>query len=246
MEPLVSIITPNYNSEKFITECIDSVRNQTYKKWELIIIDDCSTDNSVSIIKKLQATDARIKLIKLNKNSGPAVARNKGIEEAKGTYIAFLDSDDFWLPQKLKVQVPFMQTKKTSLSFSSYYSVNENKKNQKLLKAKETINYNKLLKGNCIGCLTAMYSVEKLGKVYFPILKKRQDWALWLKILKDSNLAYGILEPLAFYRRRKSSVSSNKIEVLKYNWFVYRKFEKIGFLKSLYLLLILFFNKISK
>jgi glycosyltransferase involved in cell wall biosynthesis len=246
MNKLVSIITPSFNCEKFIAETIVSVQNQTYKNWELIIVDDCSTDNSITIINEFLKKDNRIKLIKLEVNSGPAIARNKGIELSKGKYIAFLDGDDRWLTEKLELQLNFMESKQIPLSFTSYFSVNEGNENLKLIRAKKQVTYRKLLTNNYIGCLTAIYSTEKLGKVYFPNIKKRQDWALWLKITKKGITAYSLKEPLAIYTKRKLSVSSNKFKLFKYNWKIYRKFENLNIMVSLYYFAQLFFKKILK
>jgi len=246
MNKLVSIITPSFNCEKFIADTIISVQNQTYKNWELIIVDDCSTDNSITIINKFLEKDDRIKLIKLEVNSGPAKARNKGIELSKGKYIAFLDGDDRWLTEKLELQLNFMESKQIPLSFTSYFSVNEDSENLKLVRAKKQVTYKNLLTNNYIGCLTAMYSTEKLGKVYFPNIKKRQDWALWLNITKKGIIAYSLKEPLAIYTKRKLSVSSNKFKLLKYNWKIYRKFENLNIMVSLYYFIQLFLKKILK
>lgn len=246
MQPLISIITPNYNASKFVSETIESVLNQTYENWEMIIVDDCSTDDSVAIIEDFIKSDQRIKLIKLTVNSGPAIARNSAIEVSNGKYIAFLDSDDRWFPQKLEIQLEFMQHTNCVLSYSSYYSVNEKKEKQKLLNVKEKVTYNDLLTNNYIGCLTAMYSVHHIGKVYMPNVSKRQDWGLWLKITKNGVIAYGIQQPLAWYTRREASVSSNKFKLLAYNWRIYREHENLNMLKSIYYFTQLFFKKILK
>jgi len=246
MESLVSIITPNFNASKFVVDCLKSVQNQTYGNWEMIIIDDASTDNSVAIIENCISGDDRIRLVKLNENSGPAVARNVGIEASKGDYIAFLDSDDSWISEKLEIQVVFMQKNDIALSFTSYYSVNEHKENKKLIEAKGIVTYKDLLTNNYIGCLTAMYSVSRLGKVYMPVVKKRQDWGLWLKITKNNVKAYGINHPLAWYTRRQNSVSSNKFKLLKYNWIIYRDHEKLNRFQSLYFFIQLFLKKMTK
>jgi len=246
MTPLISIITPNYNASEFVEETIESIINQTYKNWELIIVDDSSTDNSIVIIENCISGDDRIKLLKLNANSGPAIARNKGIEASKGEYISFLDSDDSWCSNKLKTQLNYMRKNDIALSFTSYYSVDERKENKKLRDAKGIVTYKDLLTNNYIGCLTAMYSVSHLGKVYFPIIKRRQDWGLWLKITKNGINAYGIQEPLAWYTRRQSSVSSNKFKLLKYNWLIYRKHENLNRIQSLYYFIQLFFKKMTK
>ena len=246
MNPIVSIITPNYNASKFIRNSLESVINQTYKNWELIIVDDCSTDDSVAIINEFNKIDKRIRFFQLDKNSGPAIARNKGIEEAKGKFIAFLDSDDRWLPTKLEKQLSFMLKNKIALSHTSYISHNEMYMDEKLLEAKQKVTYHDLLTNNYIGCLTTMYSIEHLGKVYMPIISKRQDWALWLKITRQNVISYGIDEPLALYTRRKNSVSSNKFRLMKFNWEIYRNFEKLNFFKSSYYFFILFIKKLLK
>jgi len=246
MNPLVSIITANYNASKYIDKTIQSVIKQTYSNWELIIVDDCSTDNSVIIIKKYQEFDKRIKLLKLEKNSGAAIARNKAIEVAKGDFIAFLDSDDRWIENKLEIQVNFMNNKNCKLSYTSYYSINELNQKSKLIIAKKKVTYKNLLTSNYIGCLTAMYSVNHLDKVYMPIISKRQDWALWLKITKNNIIAEGIQLPLAYYNKRETSVSSNKFNLLKYNWKIYRRHEKLNRLQSLYYFIQLVLKKIFK
>lgn len=246
MESLVSIITPNYNASAFIIDCLKSVKNQTYQNWEMIIIDDASTDDSATKIEHIIKDDSRFKLLKLNENSGPAIARNFGIETSKGDYIAFLDSDDSWFPGKLEIQLAFMKKRNIALSFTAYYSVNEVKEKQKMIKVKENVTYKDLLTNNYIGCLTAMYSVDHLGKVYMPIVNKRQDWGLWLKITKKGISAYGIEQPLACYTRRQSSVSSNKFRLLKYNWRIYREHEKLNRIQALYYFMQLFFKKIVK
>ncbi|WP_298287566.1 glycosyltransferase family 2 protein [uncultured Lutibacter sp.] len=245
-EALVSIIMPNYNAAAFITASIESVLAQSYPYWELIIVDDASTDDSIASIEKLITKDLRITLIKLSKNSGTAVARNKALDIAKGTFIAFLDSDDCWHPEKLAIQVGFMQQQHCALSFTSYVVVNELGDPIKVLKAKEQVSYKDLLKNNFLGCLTVMYSVSHLGKVYFPLLKKRQDWALWLKITKKDCIARGIEQPLAYYTKRKSSLSSNKLKLLAYNWKVYRELEKLNLIQSVFYFTRLFVNKMLK
>jgi len=231
---LVSIITPSYNSENFISETINSVIAQTYKNWEMIIVDDMSPDNSDKIIEEFIKKDERIKLIKLAKNNGPAVARNAAIKEAKGRYIAFLDADDLWIPEKLEKQINFMNKNNLSFTYSSYNLIDENNKNLGSFITKEKITYNEMLKTCSVGCLTAIYDTKKLGKVYMPNILKRQDYGLWLKILREINTAKGILEPLGTYRILKNSVSSNKINAAKYQWKIYREVEKLGLAKSAY------------
>ncbi len=237
MIELVSIITPSYKSAKFISQTIESVLTQTYQNWEMIIVDDVSSDNSNETIEKYIKKDSRIKLLKLEKNSGPAVARNKAIEEAKGRYIAFLDADDLWKPEKLEKQIIFMQKKDCALSYSAYETMNEEGvKLNNVINPSLKVSYADLLKSNHIGCLTAIYDTKKVGKIYMPLIKKRQDYGLWLRILKKSDFAYGIGESLATYRIMSNSVSSNKILLLKYHYILFREFENIGTLKTIYYL----------
>jgi len=236
-KPLVSIITPMYNSEHVIAETIESVLEQTYSNWELIIVDDLSTDNSVRVVTKYCATDKRIKLFSLEKNSGAAMARNKGIAEAKGRFIAFLDSDDLWKTIKLEKQIKFMLDNDFAITATDYEQITEDNITKRVIKTREKIDYKTALKFNPIGNSTVLYDVEKLGKVEIPNIKRRNDYALWLKILRKEKYVYGINEVLASYRLRKKSISSNKIKVVKYQYHVYRKLEKLSFFKSIYLIL---------
>lgn len=232
---LVSIITPSYKSAKFISQTIESVLAQTYQNWEMIIVDDFSNDNSNEIIEGYIKENSRISLIKLEKNSGPAVARNRAIEEAKGRYVAFLDADDLWLPQKLEKQLTFMYENDVAFTYSSYETMSEN--GVRIKKGMYTplkITYKDLLKSNHIGCLTAIYDVEKVGKVFMPQINKRQDYGLWLKILRKTGFAYGLKEPLAVYRIVSNSVSSNKFKLLKYHYRLFTEFENIRPLRALY------------
>ncbi len=234
---LVSIITPMYNSEKFIDETIKSVLNQTYKEWEMIVVDDNSADKGAEIVERYANLDERIKLIRLNKNQGGAVARNIAIKNSHGDYIAFLDSDDIWTPTKLEVQLRFMQENNYPFTFTAYQQITEEgKKTKKIIKVPSTLNYRQALLKNPIGCLTVIYDVQKLGKVYMPLIRKRQDYALWLKILKKGITGHGLNENLAYYRLRKNSVSSNKIDLIKYQWKLYREIEKLSFFESVFYL----------
>ncbi|PJI32571.1 glycosyltransferase family 2 protein [Acinetobacter pseudolwoffii] len=234
MNSIVSIITPSFNSVNYICHTIESILNQSYKNWELIIIDDCSTDDSCTVIQKYVDQDSRIKLIKLEENSGAAIARNIGIKHASGRFIAFLDSDDTWHPEKLEKQIKFMLDNQYYFTYTGYRKVDENGAFIKNAKMPKSINYNKLLKTNYIGCLTAIYDSEKLGKIYFPLIRKRQDYALWLKILKIIPNAYGLQEDLANYTVRSDSISANKLNVAKYNWTVYREVEKLSLIHAIY------------
>ena len=231
---LVSIITPSYKSEKFIFKTIDSVLSQTYKNWEMIIVDDVSPDNSNEIIEEYCKKDERIKLIKLEKNSGPAVARNRAIEEANGKYIAFLDADDLWKHGKLEKQIKFMQKNNLAFTYSSYDLIDEEGNNLGNFMTKDTISYEGMLKTCSVGCLTAIYDTEKLGKVYMPLIRKRQDYGLWLKILKEIGTTNGMPESLATYRILENSVSSNKFKAAQYQWKIYREVEELDIFRSMY------------
>jgi teichuronic acid biosynthesis glycosyltransferase TuaG len=231
---LVSIITPSYKSERFISQTIESVLSQTYKNWEMIIVDDLSPDKSNEIIEKYIIKDSRIKLIKLEKNSGPAVARNRAIKEAKGRYISFLDADDLWMPEKLKKQIEFMSKNNLSFTYSSYNLIDKEGGNIGFFETKNYIYYYSILKTNPIGCLTAIYDTQKLGKVYMPNILLGQDYSLWLKILKEIKTTKGMLEPLATYRILDNSISSNKKIAALYQWKIYREVEKLGIFKSIY------------
>ncbi len=233
-EPLVSIICPVYNAEKYVKECIDSVKNQSYKNYTMYLVDDGSTDASVKIINQEIANDTRFILLQTNKNEGAAVARNLAIEKARGRYIAFLDSDDVWLEQKLEVQIAFMETKKIDFSFSSYAIMIEHLPIVgEFIIPQKVLHYSDLLKTCSIGCLTAVYNQESLGKHYMKLIDKRQDYALWLELLKKTD-ANGLKEVLAIYRKSKASLSGNKWQAAKYQWYVYRNVEKLPLVDSIY------------
>lgn len=230
---LVSIITPSYNSAGFITETINSVLAQTYPHWEMIIVDDVSPDNANQIIEEFCRKDDRIKLIKLDQNGGPARARNRAIQEAKGRYIAFLDSDDVWLPQKLEKQISLMIEKNLSMTYSSYYTIDEGGNSINTRITKERITYADMLKSNYIGNLTGIYDQLKLGK-HYQETAGHEDYILWLKIIKLLKETEGDLEPLAKYRILSNSISSKKTKVLKWQWSIYRNVEKLNILVSAY------------
>lgn len=232
--PLVSIITPLFNSEAYLTETIDSVREQTFTDWELILIDDCSLDCSREIAEGFAAIDKRVRIICLSENSGAAVARNLGIKEAKGRYIAFLDSDDLWLPTKLERQLAFMEVYDVSFCFGAYKKINNKHIEIGSVGVPSKVSYRDILKVCSIGCLTAMYDTKSLGKIYMPNIRKRQDLGLWLRILKIIPFAYGINEPLAEYRVRSDSISANKSNAAKYTWKLYREVENLNFLSASY------------
>ena len=239
---LVSIITPTYNSGQFISELIICIQNQTVQNWELLITDDCSTDNTVSIVRKFIQADGRIKLFQLSKNSGAGAARNNSIKEASGRFIAFCDSDDRWLPNKLEVQLQFLINHKTAFTYSSYLTQDENFIEIGRVNAPEEISYKEILRNNYIGCLTAIYDTQVLGKMFMPDIRKRQDYVLWINIIKRLGKVQGISQPLAIYTVRKNSISSNKFNLVKYNWIVYNKALGFGIIRSLlYMIQFLYF-----
>lgn len=238
IKELVSIITPSYNSSKFIEETIASVQAQTYSYWEMLITDDGSTDNSFEIIKEICKKDSRVKLFSI-KNAGPAVARNNSIKHAKGKYIAFIDSDDLWMSEFLSTSIKFI-TKSEGFIFSSYKRCNETtlKEQYKDFIVPENVTYMDILKTNSISCLTAFIDIEKLGKEFMPEVLYRQDMGLWLKYLKKINYAKGIKETLAIYRIRDNSHSRNKKKLLKPQWYFYRHVENLSLVRSVYLMIV--------
>lgn len=237
---LVSIITPSFNSAEFISETIESILSQTYTNWELLITDDCSTDNTPDIVSKYMQLDNRIKLFHLGKNSGAGVARNNSIKEAKGRFFAFCDSDDCWLPEKLEKQLSFMQENNCSFSCTSYFTCEENGAIKGKIIAPSKISYFNLICNDNMGCLTTMYDTEKLGKLFMPTIRKRQDWGYKLMIIQKSKYALGMKECLAKYRLRNNSLSANKINLVKYNINVYKEILKYSTLKAYLIFLFLF------
>jgi len=234
MESLVSIVTPTYNSEAFILQTIESVQNQTYKNWEMIIVDDCSIDNTANIVTEKATSDKRIQFYKLENNSGAGVARNFAIDKASGTYIAFLDSDDLWKHDKLEKQLNFLVTNKLPFTYSFYDCINE--EGRKLNKRVETpliLSYGQLFFCNYVGNLTGIYDTEYFGKIPITSIRKRQDWIMWLIVLKKIKTAKVTPESLAYYRIRQESISSSKLDLLKYNFNVYRNHHKFNFIISL-------------
>lgn len=230
---LVSIITPSYNSALFIEETMESVLGQTYENWEMIIIDDCSTDKSLEIIQKYSSQDNRIKFFINKENLGVARSRNNAIEVSKGDYIAFLDSDDCWYPTKLEKQILLMQRNNVLLSYSAYNIMNESSVVVGNFPVKEKITYKDVLKTSIIGTLTMIYNAKELDKWYFKDIG-HEDYAMKLEILKKVKFAQGIQEPLASYRIVKESLSSNKFKAAIWQWKIYRNIERISLLQSMY------------
>lgn len=235
MKPLVSIITPYYNSADFITATLDSILAQTYTNWELIVIDDKSTDNTTQIVEQFAQKHSNVKLIKLEKNGGVAHARNVGLEHTNGKYIAFLDSDDVWVPEKLSRQIQFMEERNLPMTFCAYHRINEaGEIISRKIAVPKTVSHQQLLAHNVIIFSTSLTLKSAVGDLKF---KKagHEDWIFWLDLFKKYGSGYGINEPLTLYRIRSNSVSSNKLKVIGYTWKILREHEKIGLLKSMYL-----------
>ncbi len=222
-EPLVSVIVPVFNTRNFIIDSIYSVINQTYSNWELIIVNDNSTDDSYELIKYCiscnNVINQKVKIINNTSNLGVVCSRNIGVEVAKGDFIAFLDSDDIWHRDKLKKQINFMKKNNINWSFTNYQRITENNEYlKKVLCPLKKIEYSSLLRSNYIGILTTVYCCKSIGKQYFQHNKfRREDYLLWIKLVNLGEIAYLLPEVLAYYRVRKASMSSNKIKMLKKN-----------------------------
>ena len=231
---LVSIIMPAYNSEPYIRDTIKSVIGQSYDNFELIIVDDNSTDNTKEIIEDIAKSCDKIVYFRFNENKGAAEARNKAISMAKGRFIAFLDSDDIWSEDKLKIQVDYMLKNNIHFSFSDYEVISNEGEILKTVQMPHKLSYDGYLRNPIIQTLTVMIDRNYIDDIYMPILKRRQDFACWLKILKKGEMAYSINKVLGKYRRANNSLSSNKIKAVKGTWHVYRSVENLPLIKSLY------------
>ena len=236
MDELISIIVPVYNAEKFIRETMDCVIAQTYPCWELLLVEDGSRDNSVEIIKTYirDSGEKRIRLICQPENMGAAKARNRGLQEAKGRYIAYLDADDLWLPEKLEHELAFIREKDAAFVFTGYEFADENGKGTgKIVHVPETLNYRQALSNTTIFTTTVMFDTQKISKelLEMPVIKS-EDTALWWKVLRNGYTAFGLDENLVKYRRPGKSLSSNKLEAVRRIWNLYRKAEGMGVLDS--------------
>lgn len=233
-QPLVSIIMPSYNAESYIAESIESVLHQTYTNWELIITDDCSSDHTPEIVQSYCKQDSRIDFAIAQHHSGIAGTRNQCLSRAKGRFVAFLDNDDLWYPEKLEKQVRFMIENRCSFIYSEYELMNEDGTPKgKTIKTAGVIDYNKYLKNTIIGSGTIMLDTNKTGKLQMPDNATSDDMALWCKILKEGHHAYPMKEILMKYRVRSNSASANKLKAAKDVWIVYRKQEKLPFFYAL-------------
>ncbi|MGX9986772.1 glycosyltransferase family 2 protein [Chryseobacterium sp. POL2] len=231
--PEVSIITPSYNSEKYITETIQSVLSQTLTDWEWIITDDKSSDKTVEIIE--QYKDPRIILIKSKENAGAGHARNLSLEKATGRFITFLDADDFWEPSFLEEMTSFMKQEKAELAYSNYARCNENMIPQiDDFKADIVVTFENLLKTCRLSLLSSMYDSSRVGKEYFPKGSKREDHVMWLNLLKKIKKGQPLPKTMAKYRMHPTSVSRNKKNIIKDQYLVYKEHMNFSTIKSLY------------
>lgn len=236
-KPLVSIIVPMYNATATLIETIESVEAQTYSNWELVLVDDCSTDNTFEYAKTFSLSDDRIKLYKMSVNSGPGAATKLGFEKSSGSVIAFIDADDLWSHEKIKKQLDFMREHNYEFVCSDYCWVNEKGEDlKKIIKCRKVADYATVLKSCPIGSSTVMITRRQLEKITIPSIRKNNDYALWLQIMRDGTKIYGMNEVLMKYRIVETSNSFNKRKMIKYFWEVYREYEHFTVTKSAFLL----------
>lgn len=238
MAPLVSIITPCYNAAPFLQNTIESVINQTYSNWEMLIVDDCSTDSSAEIIKQFAEKDSRIRYFRNQQPSGsPSKPRNIGIELAKGKYIAFLDADDVWLSQKLELQITEMEEKGLVFVYSDYEKINQNgDRNNRIIHMPQTATFWDVIETCVIPCLTVVIERNTIGDTRFKTIAK-EDLAFWLEILRKGIIAHNCNCVLALYREMKNSRSSNKLDMIRNQWFILRQIEHVKpFIASIFMM----------
>ena len=232
---LVSVITPAHNCAKYIGKTIESVQAQSYTDWEMVIVDDRSTDNTREVVETYAAKDSRVRYMCLDENSGAAVARTEAMKAAQGEYMAFLDSDDMWKPEKLEKQLAFMREGCHAFSCTAYEQVDEQGRPlEKVIKTIPRTNYNRLLLDCPVGNSTVMYNVREMGKFEVPNIRKRNDDALWLQMLKKEPYIWGMSDVLAEYRVREGSISHNKLDLVKYHWKLYREIEHLSVVRSVF------------
>ena len=231
IDGLVSIIVPVYNSEKYLAKAIDSVRGQTYRNWELLLVDDCSTDRSVAIVQEYVSNDPRVKHIQLASNSGAAVARNEGLKAARGRYIAYLDADDLWMSNKLERQIAFLTENNVSFSCCDYEKIDhDGTPLYKQVHMPSKMTYNQLLKNTIIQTVGVIIDTRHVdvALLEMPNVRRGQDYATWLQVLRSGVVFYGQNEVLAVYRRVPTSLSANKLKAMKRTWNVYRNLEHLS------------------
>ncbi|MCF8218606.1 MAG: glycosyltransferase [Bacteroidales bacterium] len=226
---MISVVTPAYNAARFIQDTVESVRDQTYQDWEMLIVDDCSSDDTVQVVKDLSGKDPRIRLFALEENVGAAEARNIAFRHAKGQYIAFLDSDDLWVPEKLEKQLRFLQQNNHAFTFTDYECITEDGSEVLYtVHAPAEIGYRRFLRNTTIGTLTVMIDRKKTGDFEMPQIRSSHDMALWLSLMHNGFKAYGLQEVLAKYRQVGTSNTASKWKAAKDVWKVYRNIEKLN------------------
>ncbi|MGN9056320.1 glycosyltransferase family 2 protein [Bariatricus sp. HCP28S3_A7] len=234
---LVSIIVPVYNSEQYLEETIQCVQKQSYTNWEMLLADDCSSDHSAEIIKKYAKNDHRVIYLKLDQNGGAAKARNHALERSQGQYIAYLDADDVWLPNKLERQIDFMTSNHVEFSCCDYEKIDaDGTKLNKVVHMPKTITYDQLLSNTIIQTVGVIVDLEMVDKdlLVMPDVRRGQDSATWLQMLRNGVKFNGQNEVLTQYRRVPQSLSSNKFNAMKRTWYLYRHVEKLPLWKSVY------------
>lgn len=247
MNELVSVIMPSFNTAKFISETIESVLAQTYANWELIIVDDCSTDNTDEVVKPF-LTDKRIKYLKNKKNSGAAVSRNYALREAKGKWIAFLDSDDLWLPEKLEKQIAFMKKNNYMFTYTNYMEIDEESRlNGNYVTGPKRITKKGMYRYCWPGCLTVMYDQDFIGVIQIYDIKKNNDYAMWLKVCESSE-CFLLEECLSYYRKRTGSISNHSYKkLILWHYRLFKDAEKKPlFVALFYTIRNLFFGVVKK
>ena len=226
---LVSVVMPAYNCERFIDEAIASVHEQTHANWQLLVVDDCSRDGTREVARSWATRDARIALVALTENGGSSYARNAGLRQCSGRYVAFLDADDAWHPDKLVRQLRFMDVQAASFSFTAYRKVGPAGPGG-VIRALDSVSWRDMLKGNRIGCSTVVLDASTLPEIRFPTsLGRQEDYALWLALLRGGMRARGLDEPLCRYRVHPGSKSARKLASVSAQWQVYRDFEKLSY-----------------
>lgn len=235
-DSLISIVVPVYNAAGFLAHTIAAVQNQTYQNWELLLVDDCSKDNSCFIIEEYAKQDPRIRLLRQSSNKGAAAARNTGVQEAKGRYLCFLDADDIWGKNKLNLELTFMREQEAGFAFTGYEFADEaGKGTGKVVQVPETITYEQALKNTTIFTSTVMIDRSRIEDsfIYMPQIPS-EDTATWWRILREYGVGYGLNQNLVKYRRTRNTLSSDKVEAIRRIWRLYRKQEKLSVIKSFY------------
>jgi len=234
-EHLVSIVMPAYNAVSYLSCAIQSAVDQTYNNWELLIVDDASTDSTLELAFEWAKKDPRIKVLPLGENQGVTKARNTALGQASGKYIAFLDSDDLWDPLKLQTQINFMESRECQISYTAYRRIDENNKILGHVSPPARITYPDLLKSNFIGNVTGVYNAKTLGKQYLEDFR-HEDYVAWLKLVKRAGEAFSVGQELASYRVYTGSISSNKLRTIGWQWRIYRESQALNLVKSAWLL----------